>query len=219
MDTLWTAKDRRRENFAHGAEVRAGSTYRIVDRSVFALFPGAYRIATEIEDLRSGARGGRRERLAVRDLGGRGLGASDLVLGRPLPAGARSTFPLLPEIDGTHDPDDPLEVYFEVYDLMADLAGVRRWQARYTVLPAASRPSSLLERGRRSLFGAPDAAPPHVTQSFDEEARTAVVTRRLSVDLRSLPPGEYRMNLVLGDRNGGAEVSRSAAFRLAERDS
>jgi len=246
LDTMWRAAERRRENFARGWELRVGEAYRVVDGSSFQLEPGGYRLASEIEDLRSGAHGGKRDGVEVRRFSTTELELSAIVLGRAGAGAARGpdgadaagagdsgaqagapasqaaglhggaaagAFGFAPSVTGRHPRAEPLEVYFEVYNLQPDLDGNCRWRGSYTLYPAG-REKDFFNRAPRSLFGSAPKLPPHITQSFDEESKTADPKRRLRIDLAKLPPGEYQLLIEVTDFNSGRKTSGRTSFVL-----
>jgi GWxTD domain-containing protein len=174
-------------------------------RLSFAAPPGPLLVQAELEaDSGTGALV-LRDTLDVPDADA-GLGLSDLVLGREslrLTWTAGDGEPVALNPLGGFPRNEPLELYYEIYGLGDGLASTELVLWR----PDADKASGAL----------PEAGDRRALRLRFEERGTGSVTRaRRSVDLDELPPGVYRLRLVV--RGGeGREVARTAKLRVARK--
>src|SRR5690606_7099443 len=118
-----------------------------------------------------------------------GLGLSDLVLGREslgLAWTAGDGEPVALNPIGDFPRSEALELYYEIYGLGLDLA---------TTELALWRPDRDEASEAPPAAGARDA----LRLRFEERGTGQVTRARRSVDLGDLPPGAYRLRLVLRD--------------------
>lgn len=135
-----------------------------------------------------------------------GLGLSDLVLGRAslrLAWRAGDGEPVALNPLGAFPREEPLELYYEVYGLGGGLGSTELVLWRPDRDAASAAP--------------PEAGARGVLRLRFEEQGTGVVTRaRRTVDLRGLPPGQYRLRLVVRD-GGSRAAARSAELRVTRK--
>jgi GWxTD domain-containing protein len=180
------------------AAVRAGEF-------TFDLPPGRYGVALSVRDP-DGGRGIFRGRTEV-PAAGAALAISDLVLTcGPLdaavgPAGVR----LAPNLPRRVGGDGPLVAYFEVYHLVPGRRGESRFEYEYTVMSEARDRRPWLRR----LFQ-PRVA--NVSVRTEEEGAGPLRRQFITVPIRSLPPGRYRLEVGVRDRIGGGSAGQVTWF-------
>jgi GWxTD domain-containing protein len=109
---------------------------------------------------------------------------------------------VVPNVTGTYKPSDPLNIYFQVYNVGRDEAQAKpKLVTSYTITRDQKPVSQLIDQAGTSV-------------SFASEQRV-VMARRL--DLGGLQPGHYKLNVVVNDLITGQSLSRDAAFEVAAR--
>jgi GWxTD domain-containing protein len=140
------------------------------------------------------------------------LAASPLTLARMIEPmnelqGAPQSFVIgdlkvVPNVTGTYRPPDPLNVYFQVYNVGRDQAQSKpKLVTSYTITRDQKMVSQLIDQAGTSV-------------SYSSEQRV-VMARRL--DLEGLQPGHYKLNVVVNDLISGKSLSRDATFEIAAR--
>jgi hypothetical protein len=165
-----------------------------------------YRVAVRSPAIGAGSleTGGAR----LRDLGGRGLLLSDLVLAAPDSAGdwVRGATRLALTLPRRYPPGRPFTLFYEVYNLPAD--------ARYRThlrVEAAGRGGALSRI--RGLFG---GGGPKIDVRYEDVASPdadGVIQEVRRVD-PGLPPGRYRMRVVIENTVTGETAESIAEFEV-----
>lgn len=166
---------------------------------------GRYRVAFSVGDSRGG-RGVSRTTLALDDSPA-GLSMSDVVpvCGR-YDGSEGGAVRLAPNVGARFGEGGALHAYFEVYGLAMDDDGRSRFDL-VTQVHALGR--DLRPWYERLLGGRPHAR----IEVRSEESNPGPLRRQfLQVPLSSLHPGEYRLDVTVHDRLGGASTVRSLVF-------
>jgi GWxTD domain-containing protein len=109
---------------------------------------------------------------------------------------------VVPNVAGTYKPSDPLNVYFQIYNVGRDEAQPKpKLVTSYTIMRDQKLVSQLIDQAGTSI-------------SYASEQRV-VMARRLGLD--GLQPGHYKLNVVVNDLVSGQSLSRDAAFEVAAR--
>jgi GWxTD domain-containing protein len=135
-----------------------------------------------------------------------GLGLSDLVLGRAslgLAWTAGDGEPVALNPIGAFPRTEPLELYYEIYGLGEGLASTELVLWRPDPDRASGAPPEPGDRRALRL-------------RFEERGTGPITRARRSVDLGELPPGAYRLRLVLRDGEG-RDAAREAALRVTRK--
>jgi hypothetical protein len=103
----------------------------------------------------------------------------------------------------------PVAAYFEVYGLQADAQGERRYALAYRIQPMAATSSRWLPW--KGGVQAPAVESRVVVAGHDDEPAEA-----LRIDVNSLGPGEYRLEVSIRDQLSGAEAGTSTSFRIVD---
>jgi GWxTD domain-containing protein len=168
------------------------------------LRPGDYVVGTSVRG--GGRRGARREFLHVPAIDSV-LGVSDLLVTCGVPPILETTVQLDANPSGRVPAGQPLVAYFEVYHLARGPEGQGRFEYETSVRSAAPDNRMWFQRWlspRREGEGL------GVTR---QDAVLGTVRRQfVSVPIRSLAPGDYRLDLVVRDVLTGDEQKRSAYF-------
>jgi hypothetical protein len=146
----------------------------------------------------------------LRDYSGTDLQVSDIVVAQPDSVGdwRRGRVGLALILPRRFGPDRPFSVFYEVYNLAADVP----YATEVTVEPINR--GGLLERARRLLGAGPD----RIRLRFDGVARPGddgVIQeiRRLASDLG---PGSYRLEIVVTNRSTGESAGTYTEFTVSD---
>ena len=102
----------------------------------------------------------------------------------------------------------PLTVYFEAYHLQRDASGLARLEFEYVVRSADRDPRIWIQRVLQ-----PRPSVPEVSATRRDEQPGDLRRQFVTVPVRSLPPGRYRLEIKVRDLNAGIERSTSTVFR------
>lgn len=183
---------------------RTDTTYEFSDLLSFRLPPGTYRAGLELGDIKSGRVGRDTVEIAVPDLLAPGLSFSSLELARLITD--KSRLPeasyyqkggrlIVPNPPATYSLDDPrLYFYAELYGLAPTSEKLKHFDLQYAILN--DRGDTLKSSGYRKQ---PKEDNPAVSGS---------------VDLSSMPAGEYRLLLAARDPATGKTALRDKNFWL-----
>ena len=109
---------------------------------------------------------------------------------------------VVPNVTGTYKSSDPLNVYFQIYNVGRDEAQPKpKLVTSYTIMRDQKLVSQLIDQAGTSV-------------SYASERRV-VMARRLGLD--GLQPGHYKLSVVVNDLVSGQSLSRDAAFEVAAR--
>jgi hypothetical protein len=134
-------------------------------------------------------------------------------LNAPLPAAQQVERPfafgqaeIVPVATPAFTPDDALSVVYQICNYGAPDADLR---AEYNFFATTDGSRRLFNRMEPQLFGDADLPPPQpwTNQAFAMQ----------SVSLKSFPPGQYELEVVMRDRLTRASASGSVAFTVGER--
>ncbi|HTK30443.1 MAG TPA: GWxTD domain-containing protein [Candidatus Saccharimonadaceae bacterium] len=169
------------------------------------LAPGPYHVAIAVR-----GKGGRRGvyRTDVRlEPAAAALELSDLVITCGAPDVGAGAVQLGANPGATVEAGQPLTAYFEIYHLQSGSDGLARFEYVYTVRSDERDPRIWVQR----MF-APRPQPTPLVASRTEENPGALRRQFLSAPIQSLPPGRYRLDIVVRDRIAGTEARQSAPF-------
>jgi GWxTD domain-containing protein len=206
------------KRLAPAAFLRTGDGLYWTGGIAVAASPGAYTLAVEFEQERTGAVGIHREPVTLPDYAAPGLRLSSLLPALlveetegPVGAGAlrRGPFVIRPAPFGRFAAGEPVYLYVEAYGL-----ALRGGSTRYSV-EAVLRPeddANALERAARFLLGR--RPPAGVSVRFDGAGAAPDEGQYLILDTAGLAPGAYRLTLRLTDRHTGAAAESARPLSL-----
>jgi GWxTD domain-containing protein len=215
-----SVQERRRE------ETVAPSEERQFEARTFEvpLPAGEYRLRVEAREPGSGrAARGEVPVNVTRRLGG--LDLSDVVLaGRVAPRTdeprGRRDFLMEPNPLMSFATGEPVHLYWEIYGLSLDTAGIAEFSVSVAVRLEAIERRGLMARvvgGAMDAAGMTAEGDDRVVLSYDRERSARGrdrVPEHLAVDLSGSPPGSYTLELTVTDRHTGRSVTRSRAFTV-----
>ncbi|MEX0599377.1 MAG: hypothetical protein WD205_01965, partial [Rhodothermales bacterium] len=129
---------------------------------------------------------------------------------RPKPghaATARSSLDIVANPFRRVSVDQPLHVYFELYNLVLDGDDRARYRVEYRLEPQDEE-GGILGLFRRTPPGLSVAA------DFEDETPSPIVFSQ--IDLSELPSGSYELVVRVSDRNGDAQLERRLSIELLD---
>jgi hypothetical protein len=199
----------------------------LVDLFRMRVEPGIYHYALQIDDLQGNGIGVERGELRVRRFSSTGLELSDPVLSAGIlesdnvPRFQRYGRTIVPLPTRRFLRNQPLVLYYEVYNLHLDARRIASFRVDYTIR-AERLDRNAVERffgALRGLVGV-RAVPGAVTMSFEREAAhpsRRVWPEHLSFDTAALPPGDYSLDVVVTDHAfHDRQASQTVTFTITE---
>lgn len=200
--------DSLRRTIARGSrslsESACDPTERRAGEFVFELKPGRYELAFAVHDMLNG-RGVVRSRKEVTPVSS-ALSMSDVVLqcGPVDRSTSQRAIRLSPNIPARVDGSQPLVAYFEIYHLRSDAKGENRFEYEYSIRDMGAD-------GRSSDGPAAKAASQLAFHSM-QEGVGALRRQFITVPTGSLPPGRYRLTILVRDTLAGTKTEQSVDF-------
>lgn len=203
-------------------QIQIRGTPLFVDATRLEVDPGSYRLTTMLLDPETGKRATAEETIEVPDYSGDQLMVSNILpaaLIREVDPGSEGTFirgdlEVLPLPGRALQSDQPLFIYYEIYNLAKDEFGGTEYQIDYSVAEAprelalATRLfqslSSLVGRGRRRAV---------ITSTISGSGISSDVSSYLEIDLSELEPQTYLIELTITDLLNDSTASSYLLFR------
>ena len=164
--------------------------------------PGGYRMGLDV--VAGGVLGRTRGEVKVPRFSQVDLGLSSLVLAAAASLLDREAALRDMPADLVYRAGAPLAAYLEVYGLSADPSGRSQYRVRYEFAPVRSLPARLVTRSRPVVF------------EFDRGAFVTPATEQLVIEADRVPPGRYRVTVVVTDLQRNVK-STSAALEVTIR--
>ena len=193
-----------------------------VDATRMEVEPGTYRLTTMLLDPETGKRATAEEVVDLPDYSG-----SDLMVSSILPAamitqvapGRTGTFirndlEVLPLPGRVLQADQPLFIYYEIYNLTKDQFGGTDYEVAYSVAeaPQDRALATRLFQGLASLVGA-GRKRAVITSSVTGSGISSDVYTYLEIDISGLPPMTYEITLTVTDTLTGESATSVLLFR------
>ena len=193
-----------------------------VDATHMEVEPGTYRLSTMLLDPETGKRATTEEMVELPDYSG-----SELMISNILPAalitqvelGREGTFirgdlEVLPLPGRALQVDQPLFIYYEIYNLSKDQYGATDYKIDYSVAEAPQDVAltTRLFQGLASLVGA-GRKRAVITSSVPGSGIMRDVKSFLEIDLSGLPPQTYELELQVTDTMNGKTATSYLLFR------
>ena len=193
-----------------------------VDATRMEVYPGVYRLTTMLLDPETGKRATAEEVVDLPDYSG-----SDLMVSNILPAalitqvdqGRTGTFirndlEVLPLPGRVLQADQPLFIYYEIYNLTKDQYGGTDYEIAYSVAEAPQNQAlaTRLFQGLAGLVGA-GRKRAVITSSVSGGGISNDVHTYLEIDISDLPPMTYEVTLNVTDTLTGKSATSALLFR------
>jgi len=177
---------------------------------------GRFTMAVQVRDETSQRTGVYLRPVALSDYSGEELLISDLKLATLItPSGVQGPFVrkglnITPNPGRLYIRENPVYVYYEVYNLSLDREGKTAYEILYEISPrGGSR--------RRGWTGRRQGDMQTVMMAFSGQGYSTEDHEYTSLDTSGLPAGEYVLTVTFTDLNAGRDVTRSANFLVMER--
>jgi len=207
-----------------GEATRLQRSLRFIEALALTAEPGEYGLAGFLADRASGRYGSiEAEELTVRDFSGPGLSLSDLVLAAADSPGvweqhlSAEGIPYLPQPATVFDRERPFSLYFEIYHLDRDAAGVAEYELTYEIFPepgSHTLPAEITS-SVAALLGLTRGTPVVSVQTTDRTPR-APARHRLELSLSDHPEGLYRLRVRVYDIRSATEVAWELLFLVLD---
>lgn len=233
-DSLWAARVRvqgvlfdanlhevARDSYEETIPVRSHATTTSATlwpaQLAFEVPAGEYRLALRVLDTYDGGAGDFAVDLRVPRFGSGHLVLSDLEMATAVETRssleesrfAKGAQVVMPNPSAAYARGAPVVAYFEVYGLRPDARGERRYALAYRIQPVEAPPSRWWPW--KGGTQAPAVESRVVVNGRDEEPAEA-----LRIDVSTLAPGAYRLEVVLRDEQTQAESTAGSDFRIVE---
>ncbi len=182
----------------------------------FELEPGEYSLSFHAQLIDLNVIGGWKISTELEDYTAPGLKMSDIQLApRVEPATIRTEFEknglaIYPNPRGTFQRQDPIHIYFEIYNLSQDPQGNTLFNIDYDLLKLKGN-----NKGITNLFGLlGTGAKKSVTIHSDRDGQSEFSAEYLAIDVSELDPGEYELTIKVSDTIEGETVERRVKLTL-----
>jgi GWxTD domain-containing protein len=205
-------------------EIPEGEPLYLIDREQMQLPAGTYNFALELVDEDSKNVGVERDLLKVRSFASDSLQLSDILLASTIQADSvRPVYDLggtdvVPNLFGTFAVDQPVYVYFEIYNLTLTEGGLTRYRIEHLVR-SAERPEGIVSRlvsGITSLLGRQPRGPEEIATSYEYVGEESTASHYNSIQLGNARSGLYELVVRVTDLVSGAHTEGRSTFRLVE---
>lgn len=178
--------------------------------------PGSFTMAVQVRDETSQRIGVYLRPVTLSDYSGEELLISDLKLATLItPSGVQGPFVrnglnITPNPGRLYIRENPVYVYYEVYNLSLDREGKTAYEILYEISPRGGS-------ARRGWTGRRQGDMQTVIMAFSGQGYSTEDREYTSLDTSGLPAGEYVLTVTFTDLNAGSSVTRSANFLVMAR--
>lgn len=183
-----------------------------VDTEQMSTPPGEHEVSVEFETAGGGTVAVQRRKVDVHDFSGDGLSMSDILLsyrieesfdGKPVVGSdiLRKGLSIQPAPWTVYGTDQPIYIYFEVYNLTPDSDGVSRYEVAAELTPRES--GSGVSRAIRNLFGGGGRG---VSTGVPISVESTEDGQYLILDAENLETGLYTLRVTITDQITGRDV-------------
>lgn len=205
----------------------ATETSYLIDRWPVQMRPGAYNLSLEVLNPKSGHSGSEREQIIIEDFFGDRLCMSSVVLANAAASGVRTEkgaslllykkddVDLVPSLFQKFSADQPIYVYYEIYNLTLAANGWSRYRVDYVVEPVqeskglASRTVARFGRfiglGERAVI---------ITSSFESSGGSRTEKLYHGFVLLGRQIGQHDLTIRITDQLSGQTASRHVSFDI-----
>ena len=224
FDENWNEIDRTNEirEYLSNQVVEQQEGSYMVDINMMRSVPGVFNFAISLTDLNSGRVGVVLDSLRVEEFTGRSLTISDIEMAGSIGTRRGGQFyregvEIIPMPTRTYTTEQPIYIYYEIYNLSKDDFGTTAFQVSYGIQPSdEARRRGIISsafRGLGRLVGI--GKPVEVTLELDVEyGIRAQENRWLELEFADPKPGLYQIKLSVKDINNGTEFERIQQFMV-----
>ena len=172
-----------------------------------ALPPDSYRVALHARSLQSNHLGAYRRSYRVPDFSGTALSMSSVLPAYAI-SGEAPTLYIEPNPTGFFAQQQPVHLYFEVYNLTLGPDGKAHYTVEYTLTPEKPRRKFL------GLFGGGDEVA--LSIKAEQESTDPSPLERAELDVTRVAAGRYTLTVTVADVRAGRSVQRSLPIELVK---
>ncbi|MFC1500163.1 tetratricopeptide repeat protein [Candidatus Zixiibacteriota bacterium] len=224
FDENWNEIDRTNEirEYLSNEVIEQQEGSVMVDLNMMRSMPGMYNFAISLTDLNSGRVGVVRDSLRVEEFTGRSLAISDIEMAGSIGSRRGGRFyregvEVIPMPTRTYTTEQPIFIYYELYNLSKDDFGTTAFQVSYGIQPAdEARQRGVISsafRGLGRLVGIGKPAEVSVELDVEYGIRTQE-NRWLELEFDDPKAGLYQIMLTVKDVNNGTEYERIQQFMV-----
>lgn len=180
---------------------------------VFSLEEDYYRMAVTVEEAGSGRSSSYRSTVPFEDYGG-ALAVSNILFASKIERTERQSpfnrgaLEVVPHPTRRYPVASSVPVYFEVYNLRPDDAGLSRYTVEYRIVPHTNAKRRFWDRFQNE--------PPVVASRFESSCYGGDDRVHVAVRTENLTAGSYDFLITVADERAGARAFRKATFRIVE---
>jgi len=217
-DMKWRRVEQRHDLITKEQIPDLASMPSLIGQYHLAVQPDSYHVAFFVRQPATNRLGGWKDEMRIPRFDGGGLAMSSLVLASSItPASDNGVFTknglrIIPVPAKRFARNQPVYVYFEVYNLVPDAAGKSSFAAEYTTALRKEKKS-----GAKKVFSVLGSkTKPSTTLAMEREANGTTSTEYLALDLNKAGAGDFRLSVRIKDKKSGQESEGFIDLTLVE---
>ena len=217
-DLQWRRVEQRNDHITPAEVPNFASMPFVVGQYHLAVQPDSYRVAFFVRQPATNRLGGWKDEVRIPRFDKSTLAMSSLVLASSITPSTeaglfiRNGLRIIPAPAKRFARQQPVYVYFEVYNLATDGEGKSSFQVEYTTLLRKEKKSA--SKKVFSILGS--KSKPATTLFIEREAAGATAMEYLALDLNKAGAGEFRLNVKIKDKIAGKESEGFIDLTLVE---
>ncbi len=189
--------------------------FHIVKQNNLEIQPGNYMFAIEIQDQSSKNIGIKRETISVESFKSDSLQLSDVILAVKVDSISKESeftsrgFEIIPNPSKHYLLNDPLYLYYEIYNLKLGTPGVTDYTVEYKINKYKNKRSTFIRlfAGIGRLFGI-GGRKEEISTSYKYSGINQTEKQHLTINMKTKEPGLYELSLAVTDMNSGQKVTK-----------
>jgi len=218
-DLKWRRVEQRHNQITRERIPDLASMPSLIGQYHLAVQPDSYHVAFFVRQPATNRLGGWKDEMRIPRFDGGGLAMSSLVLASSItPASDKGLFTknglrIIPVPAKRFARNQPVYVYFEVYNLVPDADGKSSFVVEYTAALRKEKKS-----GAKKVFSVLGSkTKPATTLAMEREANGTTSTEYLALDLNKAGAGDFRLSVRIKDKKSGQESEGFIDLTLVDR--
>ncbi len=218
-DLHWRPVEQRNDRITKEQIPNFASMPSLIGQYHLAVQPDSYHVAFFVRQPATNRLGGWKEQLRIPSFNENTLAMSSLVLASSIAPNSdnglftRNGLRIIPVPAKMFGRDQPVYVYFEVYNLVPDANGKSAFRVEYTTALRKEKKS-----GAKKVFSVLGSkAKPATTLTMEREAEGTSSMEYVALDLKKAGAGDFRLSVKIKDKKNGQESEGSIDLTLVER--
>ena len=217
FDENWVTKYERVDTIDYQPSEEIGST--AVSEFAVNIPPGSYIVGTQLKDPATGRYGSSLRRLDVTAYPFEELAMSDIQMAGEVYDDFVEAFKgglgIIPRLSRLYGKEKPVMFYYEIYGLVKDDFGQRRYRVEYHIAPRTNqKPLVKVLRSVGKILGVEGEQT--VTISTEQIGARPTENSYLEIDVSKSEPGDYDLSITVTDLVTEAQVSSDAWYTVAD---